>query len=67
MGVYFEKRHPVTHNLGVVDKKYLERTQQNEREGREVHISADEVGRVLADIDAAIADLHQQLIAKHTT
>jgi hypothetical protein len=64
MGVCFEKRHPVTHNLGVVDKKYLERTKQNEREGREVHVSADEVANVLADIYAAITDLHQQLIAK---
>src|SRR3990167_2406767 len=35
----FEKRHPVTHNLGVVDRKYLERVQQAEREGREVRIS----------------------------
>ena len=54
----------MTHNLGVIDKKYLERTNQSEREGREVHISSDEVANVLADSYAAISDLHQQLIAK---
>lgn len=61
MGQAFEKRHPVTHNLGVVDRKYLERAQQAEREGREVAIAEDEVERLLAEIECALSDVHQAL------
>lgn len=57
----FEKRHPVTHNLGVVDRKYLERAQQAEREGREVRISEKEVAILLEDIYSAISDIHKAL------
>lgn len=58
----FEKRHPVTHNLGVVDKKYLERAQQAEREGREVRVLEKEVAVLLKDIYSAISDIHHALI-----
>lgn len=58
----FEKRHPVTHNLGVVDKKYLERAQQAEREGREVRISESEVVSLLDDILQVISELHHEII-----
>lgn len=57
----FEKRHPVTHNLGIVDRKYLERAQQAEREGREVRISEKEVAVLLEDIYSAISDIHRTL------
>lgn len=59
----FEKRHPVTHNLGVVDKKYLERAQQAEREGREVRISKKDVAVFLEDIYSAISDIHHAFAA----
>lgn len=62
----FEKRHPVTHNLGVVDKKYLERAQQAEREGREVRISENEVAALLEDIYSAISDIHRALAGAGT-
>lgn len=39
----FEKRHPITHNLGIVDKKYIERARAAEQEGREIYVNADEV------------------------
>jgi len=39
----FEKRHPITHNLGVMDKKYLQRVASGELEGRELKLSEDEV------------------------
>lgn len=58
----FEKRHPVTHNLGVVDRKYLERAQEVEREGREVRISENEVTVLLEDIYSAISDIHHALV-----
>lgn len=58
----FEKRHPVTHNLGVVDKKYLERAQRAEREGREVRITESEVDMLLSDILQVISELHHEII-----
>lgn len=39
----FEKRHPITHNLGVVDKKYIERAMPLEQEGREVRVYEQEL------------------------
>jgi len=39
----FEKRHPITHNLGLVDKKYLERVRTGDAEGREIRVTAQEV------------------------
>lgn len=57
----FEKRHPVTHNLGVVDKKYLERAQQAEREGREVRITESEIDSLLKDVFQVISELHREI------
>lgn len=39
----FEKRHPITHNLGVVDKKYLERVRTAEKEGREIRVTTNDI------------------------
>ena len=39
----FEKRHPITHNLGVVDRKYLQRARSGELEGREIRIQVPEI------------------------
>lgn len=57
----FEKRHPITHNLGVVDRKYLDRAQAPDREGREVGVSAMEVTGTLDQVLAAVAAVHGQL------
>ena len=54
----FEKRHPITHNLGVIDRKYLERAQQAEQEGREVRISVTEVVELLSNVFLAICQVH---------
>lgn len=35
----FEKRHPITHNLGIIDRKYMFRVQSNEFEGREIQLT----------------------------
>lgn len=58
----FEKRHPIAHNLGVVDRKYLERVRQAEREGRELRIAEDEVGQLLADVLGAVELIHRTLL-----
>jgi hypothetical protein len=59
----FEKRHPITHNLGVVDKKYLERLRTAEREGREVLVNADEVSEVVGIVVALVTRLHQRVFS----
>ena len=60
----FEKRHPVTHNLGVIDRKYLERTREVEREGREVRISTEEIQNLLAHIEVAVSYIHAKLVGR---
>lgn len=57
----FEKRHPITHNLGVVDRKYLDRAQASDREGREVGISASEVIHTLDQVLVAVSAVHGRL------
>jgi transcription elongation factor Elf1 len=41
--VTFEKRHPITHNLGIIDRKYLEKVRTGESQGREVRIQTPEI------------------------
>ena len=43
----FEKRHPITHNLGIVDRKYLQKVASGEIEGRDVRVSAEDVSRAV--------------------
>tara|TARA_R110002072_G_scaffold295396_1_gene466336 strand:+ start:11722 stop:12768 length:1047 start_codon:yes stop_codon:yes gene_type:complete len=38
-----EKRHPITHNLGIVDRKYLDKALSGEAEGRDVSLDEQEV------------------------
>jgi len=59
----FEKRHPITHNLGVVDRKYLERLQTAEREGREILVRPNEVLDAIALVLKIVTDLHRRLFA----
>ena len=39
----FQKRHPITHNLGIVDRKYLEQARTGGKEGHEVRVTAQEI------------------------
>lgn len=57
----FEKRHPIAHNLGVVDRKYLERAQAAERHGREVRITAADIEQMLLAISESISFAHSAL------
>ena len=61
LAVSFEKRHPITHNLGVVDRKYLERAKAAERHGREVRIVATEIEHMLIAIGDAIKFVYEAL------
>ena len=57
----FEKRHPITHNLGIVDRKYIERVQSAEREGREVRVTVAEISQAIAISVDALGALHSRL------
>jgi hypothetical protein len=39
----FEKRHPITHNLGIIDRRYLARARQGSLNGREIRVTSDDV------------------------
>lgn len=54
----FEKRHPITHNLGVVDRKYLARVRTGELSGREIRISASDVLKAMEIASATISSAY---------
>ena len=58
----FEKRHPITHNLGVIDRKYLERALTEEIEGHEVRVGEEEVKRAVEHAGKILEILHEKLI-----
>lgn len=57
----FEKRHPITHNLGVADRKYIDRARTAEREDREVLVSTREIEQALDLSMTVFRSLHGQL------
>jgi len=54
----FEKRHPIAHNLGVIDRKYME------QEGREVRLTTNEIIEVLIDIQKSISAVCERINQK---
>jgi hypothetical protein len=46
----FEKRHPITRNLGIVDRKYLERLQSSEHEGREIRVRPEDISAAIKTV-----------------
>lgn len=73
----FQKRHPITHNLGVIDRKYLEQSQVSGREGKEIRVTASEITAAIdacmrafkslqLHLEGAIAESHQGRIAMKT-
>ena len=57
----FEKRHPITHNLGIIDRKYIDRALHDEQEGRDVHVTKEEVLRSIEVCLSALKNLHARL------
>jgi hypothetical protein len=57
----FEKRHPITHNLGVVDRKYLERVESGELHGREIRVSVSEVEAAIDATSTVLTALYRRL------
>jgi len=50
----FLKRHVITHNMGLIDKKYLERAKSYKREGSELEINAEDVLKALKIVQKII-------------
>ena len=57
----FQKRHPITHNLGVIDRKYLERMQTGEPEGREVRVTLRDVSNAATAVFGVLERFHTRL------
>jgi len=57
----FEKRHPITHNLGIVDRKYLEKARVGGFEGRDVPVTVDEIEGAIAFSIQVLQKLHSRL------
>jgi len=58
LGNALEKRHPITHNLGVIDRKYLERARSNEDEGKEVPVSVEEINASISASMKILESIH---------
>lgn len=56
-----EKRHPITHNLGIVDRKYLDRVRTDEAEGRDVSLDENEVIAALDTVLMIVQGVHARL------
>jgi len=60
----FEKRHPITHNLGVVDRKYLEKVRSGELEGRDVPVTVEEIESSMKFSSQVLQKLHSRLFTQ---
>ena len=57
----FQKRHPITHNLGVVDRKYIEKVRSGEAEGTEVRVGKNEILETAKITYAVLSEFHSKL------
>jgi hypothetical protein len=63
LGITFQKRHAITHNLGVVDRKYLEHGNAAGGLGREVPLAAEEVEKTVDLVEQVLASLYTNLLS----
>lgn len=59
----FIKRHPITHNLGIVDRKYLEKIRSGGLEGRDVRVTEEEVEQAIKIAFDSMANFHHALFS----
>lgn len=57
----FQKRHPITHNLGVIDRKYLDRIKGYEKEGKEIRVSLEELHAASQTVFDLLEGYHMEL------
>ena len=65
--VTFEKRHPITHNLGLVDRKYLRKVRSGELQGRDVRVTADDVSRATELTTRVLGNIYKQAFPAPTS
>lgn len=58
----FEKRHPITHNLGIIDRKYLQKVRSGELKGREVRVRPSEILTSIELCLKSINNVYQNLL-----
>jgi hypothetical protein len=63
----FEKRHPITHNLGVTDRKYLEKVMAAEQEGKDIRVSREEIEEAIGLCMNVLTALHQRAFRNGNT
>ena len=61
LGQTFQKRHAITHNLGVVDRMYLEHGNATGGLGREIPLTAEEVEKTVDIVGRVLADVYTNL------
>jgi hypothetical protein len=61
LSLTFEKRHPITHNLGIVDRKYLDKALSGALEGRDVPVTVEEIQRAIGLCQTALTHVHRKL------
>ncbi len=59
----FEKRHPITHNLGVVDKKYISKARSIEKEVKEVLVSTEDIHYLIDFSLKTFSSLHKRMFS----
>ena len=59
----FEKRHPITHNLGVIDRKYLMRVRSGQPQGQEVKVSSQELFDMIEIARSVVSSAYQRTIS----
>lgn len=64
LALVFEKRHPVTHNLGVIDRKYLQRARTGELEGREIRVGEQEIRHAIGLVRGILHSAYHRLFPK---
>lgn len=57
----FEKRHPITHNLGIIDRQYLEKVRSGELKGRDVPVAVEEIEGAITFSIKVLRNLHSRL------
>lgn len=65
--ITFEKRHPITHNLGIVDRKYLEKVAFGEIEGRDVRVSVADVSLAIELCMRVMNDFYLRVFPSFST
>lgn len=59
----YEKRHPITHNLGMIDKKYLEKAMAWGLEGTDVAVTSEDIGKAIELSLKVLINFHEKLLS----